>query len=403
MSKITVIALCIAIVASTFGCAVKPTPDMRLMFFSSLFTGAEQFENFNRISELLPTSPLKSSSRPHQFSNGEVIELPGSFAYNGKRTQTEKFLDETDTSSVFVLSNGQVRYEAYQLTGGREVKWLSMSVAKSFISALVGIALDEGYIDSIEDPITKYDPSLLGSAYDNVRIKDILQMSSGARWNEDYSDQESDIARLGLTLATGGSFDEFSRTLVREKKPGTFNLYNSTDTQVLGQLLAKATGRSISNYMQEKLWEPLGMESDAYWIVDGKGMEMAFAGLNATARDYAKLGELYLNNGRWEDKQVVPEAWVRDSVVPGASHLTVEALGYGLGYGYQWWLMDGDEGEYSAIGVYNQFIYVNPTHNLVIVKLSANSDYASTNEEASFRELETIEFFRSIRDQLVKQ
>lgn len=404
LKSIFSVSLLAALVAAS-GCAPQTEQEKkqeaRIAFFSSLFTGAEQYENFNRVKELVPTSSLAPSSDPYNFQEGVETELPQSFVYKGKTVSTEEFLDETDTSAVFVLKDGKVRNETYRLTGGRDVNWLSMSVAKSFISALVGIAVEEGQIKSIEEPVTLYAPSLLGSAYDNVRIKDILQMSSGAQWNEDYGDPDSDIGRLGVTLASGGSLNEFSGTLVREKEPGTRNLYNSTDTQVLGQLLVEATGRSITDYMQEKLWEPLGMESPAYWIVDDHGMEMTFGGLNATARDYAKLGELYRNGGRWGEKQIVPEAWAKASVVADAPHLTVEASEFGMGYGYQWWLLDSDEGEYSAVGVYNQFIYVNPTHDLVIVKLSANSDYASSNEESSYRELETVEFFRSVRDELV--
>lgn len=391
MNKVIVI-----LVLTLMGCVAKPIEEPEGSFFSTLFTGVEQYENFNRTSEFFPTSGLAASTEPYEFADGSMIEMPSNFWYEGKTVQTDGFLQGTDTSAVFVLKDGKVQYEDYSLTGGREVQWLSMSVAKSFISALVGIAIEEGHIGSIEESITKYIPSLVGSAYDNVRIKDVLQMSSGARWNEDYSDPESDIARLGLTLASGGSLNAFSATLVRDKEPGTINLYNSTDTQVLGQLITAATGRSVTDYMQEKLWQPLGMESSAYWITDKVGMEMAFGGLNATARDYAKLGQLYLDGGRWGDQQIVPEHWVKASVIADAPHLTVEKMGYGLGYGYQWWLMDGDEGEYSAIGVYNQFIYVNPTKGLVIVKLSANSEYGLTNEESSFRELETVEFFRAI-------
>jgi CubicO group peptidase (beta-lactamase class C family) len=391
MNKVIVI-----LVLTLMGCVAKPIEEPEGSFFSTLFTGVEQYENFNRTSEFFPTSGLAASTEPYEFADGSMIEMPSNFWYEGKTVQTDGFLQGTDTSAVFVLKDGKVQYEDYSLTGGREVQWLSMSVAKSFISALVGIAIEERHIGSIEESITKYIPSLVGSAYGNVRIKDVLQMSSGARWNEDYSDPESDIARLGLTLASGGSLNAFSATLVRDKEPGTINLYNSTDTQVLGQLITAATGRSVTDYMQEKLWQPLGMESSAYWITDKVGMEMAFGGLNATARDYAKLGQLYLDGGRWGDQQIVPEHWVKASVIADAPHLTVEKMGYGLGYGYQWWLMDGDEGEYSAIGVYNQFIYVNPTKGLVIVKLSANSEYGLTNEESSFRELETVEFFRAI-------
>ncbi|MEQ8691885.1 MAG: serine hydrolase [Pseudomonadales bacterium] len=393
--------LMIAVVAAA-GCAQEEPQqlDDGRQFFATLFTGAEQYENFNRISELLPTSTMTASSAPYDFPQGDEIDLPESFVYQGKPVSTESFLAETDTGAVLVLKNGVVRKEIYRLTGGRDVNWLSMSVAKSFISALVGIAIEEGHIRSIEEPVTLYVPDLRGSAYDNVRIKDILQMSSGARWNEDYSDPESDVGRLGETLVSGGSLNDFSATLVREVAPGARNLYNSTDTQVLGQLLVAATGRTISDYMQEKLWQPLGMESPGYWIVDGQGMEMAFGGLNATARDYAKLGQLYLNDGRWQGQQLVPEAWVKASIVADAPHLTVEASDFNMGYGYQWWLMDGDEGEYSAIGVYNQFIYVNPTRDLVVVKLSAFSDYAASADESSYRELESIEFFRAIGEQL---
>jgi len=389
------ICLCLALTA----CATEQADTAAARLFGSLFTGAEQYENFSRIAELVPTRKLDASTDPYTFPTGAPLTLPNAFIYENKSVATDTFLTDTDTAALLVLHNGQVRYERYWLTGGPQVNWLSMSVAKSFISALIGIAVQEQLIDNIQEPITRYVPSLAGSAYDNVRIKDILQMSSGAQWNEDYSDPESDVARLGAVLATGGSLNDFSATLVRDKAPGTNNHYNSTDTQVLGQLLVNATGRSITAYMQEKLWQPLGMESPAYWIVDGQGMEMAFAGLNATARDYAKLGELYRNQGNWQGQQLVPAAWTAASVVADAPHLKAPS-GYGLGYGYQWWLVDGDQGEYSAIGVYNQFIYVNPEHNLVVVKLSANSDYAQTNDESSFRELETIELFRAIAQQL---
>lgn len=373
----------------------------RAQFAATLFSGAEQYENFNRLAELYPVTTMEAAPESFDFPEGEAISLPASFTYKGQTVDTETFLAETDTSAVLVLQGGQVRFERYMLTGGRQVNWLSMSVAKSFISAAIGIAIEEGHIGSIEEPITKYAPSLAGSAYDGVRIKDILQMSSGARWNEDYSDPDSDINRFGRIMALGGSFNEFAATLRREHEPGTRNHYNSTDTQVLGMLLSNATGRSITDYMEEKLWKPLGMESDAYWLIDSSNMEMAFGGLNATARDYAKLGELYRNGGVWNGQQVVPAAWVAASVVADAPHLLAETkLAEGdpfpVGYGYQWWLPASTEGEFSAIGVYNQFIFVNPTRGIVIVKLSANSDYATSLDESAYREMETIEFFREI-------
>lgn len=400
MFNVKTLALGALVAGSLVACSNSQPSSEREQFFGTLFSGAEQAENFNRIKDIMPTTTLNAASVAYEFPTGSAIDLPATYKFRGQELATQAFLEETDTSALLVIKDGEVRYESYSLTGGREVNWLSMSVAKSFISALIGIAIGEGAIQSISDPVTQYIPSLRGSAYDGVRIKDILQMSSGAKWNEDYSDPNSDIGRLGVVLASGGSLNAFSTTLVRDKPPGTVNLYNSTDTQVLGQMLTNATGRSITDYMQEKLWEPLGMESPAYWIADGTGMEMAFGGLNATARDYAKLGELYRNGGRWGDKQILPADWVAVSVVADAPHLEVGASDFGMGYGYQWWLHDGDQGEYSAIGVYNQFIYVNPAEDLVIVKLSANSSYGMTIDEASYRENETIDFFRAIARQL---
>jgi len=399
VKKISLIVIMIVITGGTLFYVFNQKDVGRLAFIGTLFTGVEQYENFSRVAELFPVTTLNKSTHPYQFEDGEALSLPQEFIYGDKAISTETFLSETDTGGLFILHQGKTRFEEYYLTGGRSVNWLSMSVAKSFISALLGIAVEEGKIESIEDPITKYVPKLIGSGYENVRIKDIMQMSSGARWNEDYGDPESDINRMGRIMAIGGSLNDFATTLTNEREPGTFNLYNSTDTQTLGMLLTKATGRSVTDYMQEKLWEPLGMESPAYWMIDDENMEMVFGGLNATARDYAKLGELYRNKGLWNGKQIVSSDWIEASTTPDAPHLMPgdnPNSDFPLGYGYQWWIMDGTQHEYAAIGVYNQFIYVNPTHEVVIVKLSANSDYASTSDESSFRELETIEFFRAI-------
>lgn len=371
---------------------------------ATLFSGAEQYENFNRMHEMFPSAEMTPAETVFEFGTGTSVTMPTSFTYKGQVVDTQTFLSDTDTAALLVLKDGNVVFEEYWLTGGRDVTWLSMSVAKSFVSALVGIAVSEGDIESIQDPVTTYVPELAESAYAGVSIKDVLQMSSGARWNEDYSDQNSDINRFGRIFALGGSMNEFAGTLERERAPGTYNLYNSADTQVLGMLLVNATGRSITEYMQEKLWQPLGAESRAHWLLDSERMEMAFGGLNATARDYAKIGELYRLGGRFNGRQIVPTEWVSASVTPDAPHLMPgkdnPASDFELGYGYQWWIPEGDEGEYSAIGVYNQFVFVNPTRGTVIVKLSANSDYGVSNDESSYREIETIEFFRAINESL---
>ncbi len=367
----------------------------------NLYSGQPQHENFSRMKDLFPVGTLDPARSPHPFPTGNAIDLPDAFEFEGMTRPTKDFIGATDTSAILVLKKGEILFEKYALTGGPEVQWISWSVAKSFVSALVGIAVDEGLIADIEDPIDGYVPNLTGSAYGGVRIKDVLQMSSGARWNEDYSDPDSDINRFAAAITGGMGLDDFVAGMVRATEPGSLCQYNSADTQALGLLLVHSTGRSVTQYMQEKLYEPMGMESPGYWLLDSKGLEMAFGGLNMTARDFAKMGELFRNGGNWKGKQLVPEAWVKASIRPDAPHLQKGRVLVGghvlpLGYGYQWWVPEGDRGEFSAIGVYNQFIYVDPTRGVVIVKLSANRAYGTSTDEATNREMETIAFLRDV-------
>jgi CubicO group peptidase (beta-lactamase class C family) len=381
----------------------EATPEQNVTL--NLYSGEPQHQVFPRLKELLRTTPMKPAAKAFQFPEGERIDLPARYEFEGVSKSTAAFIEATDTSAVLALKGGEVRFEQYWLTGGRDVHWISWSVAKSFVSALVGIAMEEGLIESIDTPITRYVDSLKGSAYDGVSIKNVLQMSSGARWNEDYSDATSDVHRLGAVMAGDTSLATFVASIVRETEPGSVCQYNSADTQALGLLLVEATGRSIAGYMQEKICEPLGMESPGYWLVDTAGMEMVLGGLILTARDFAKIGELYRNKGRWNGAQIVPEDWVESSVKPDSPHLQVGSVIVGghvlpLGYGYQWWVPEGNCGEFSAIGVYNQFVYVDPSRDVVIVKLSANRSYGTSPNESENQEMETIEFLRAIAGEM---
>ena len=390
----------IALVSVTLlvtACSKDPQEE-RLSWASSLFTGVDQYQNFNRVYEFFPTSELIPSNTPLIFEHGPSIELPSHFIFQDNLINVNEYLSRTDVTALLILKDGKIRYENYWLTGGKSVKWLSASVAKSFISALIGIAIDQGYINSVDDAVTVYVPQLKDSAYDGVRIKDILQMSSGAAWNEDYSDPNSDINRSVRIFALGGSLDEFTASLKNEKKPGTFNRYNSTDTQVLGMLLREATGISVTQYMQKMLWDPIGAEDNAYWLLDSENMEVAYGGFNATARDYAKLGELYRLEGNINGTQIVPSNWIQASITPDAAHLMPgenTLSDYPLGYGYQWWIPD-DSGDFMAIGVYNQFIYVSPQNNVVAVQLSANNIYGTNEELSTLSEFESISFLQAI-------
>ncbi|WP_456696210.1 serine hydrolase domain-containing protein [Aeromicrobium sp. P5_D10] len=366
-----------------------------------LFTGAPQHENFNRMAQLLPSTQMPPSSSPRPWRVGSPVSAPETFEGAGTTKSFEDFFAETDTAALLMIEDGEIRYERYALTGGIDVPWISMSVAKSFVSTLVGIALEEGYVTSLDQPISDYITVQPGSAYDGVSIKDVLRMSSGARWNEDYADPDSEVFGLNAAMAGIGALEDLVAAMVRESEPGTVCRYNSGETQALGLLVIKATGRTLSDYMHEKLVEPLGFEAPSYWMIDAAGVEQAFACLNATARDFARLGDLFLNRGAIDGRQIVSEQWVKAATTwddpmraPGMPIVGSDRVD--LGYGYQWWLPGGDDGEFSAMGVYNQLVYVDPTRRRVVVKLSANRAYGTTSDEATNRNEESVEFVRAL-------
>lgn len=366
-----------------------------------LFDGKPKFEAFCRMQEIVNVRRMAAAQTPFEFGEGPRMELPESYDHFGVNKSLQSLFEATHTSALLVLQDGAVRCEKYWLTGGRDVQWLSMSVAKSFISALVGIAESEGLIKQLDDSIDGYVHRLRDTAFEGVSIKQVLQMSSGARWREDYADPSSEISRMGLAFGPDGSLDAFMATMVREYDPGTVCQYSSGDTQALGMLLRAVTGGSIADYMQEKLCEPLGMESPGYWVIDSEGMEAAFAGTLLTARDFARIGELYRLGGAWGGRQIVPGDYVAASISWDAPHLApgrplVGGHGFPLGYGYQWWIPAGDRGEFSAIGVYNQYVYVDPSRDIVIVKLSANPAYGTSHSDEDNKDEETIFGFRAI-------
>jgi len=360
-----------------------------------LFGGGSQVENFRETSTIYPVRVIRRSSRPVPLEAGPSIEPPSCFAFEGREIDTAGFLAEMETTGLLVLKDDRLVFERYWLGYDETTQAASWSVGKSFVSALVGVAIDEGAIGSIEDDVARYAPELRGGAYDGVRLKDVLQMSSGAKWNEDYSDPDSDINRWLRLFEEGGSIDAFAASSVRGCDPGTLCRYNTTDTHVLGMVVRGATGRSLTEYLREKLWDSLGAEADAFWVVDSTGVELAGGGLNATLRDYARLGVLYLNGGVWNGRRIVSEDWVRASVTPDAPHVMPSPGS--SGYGLQWWVPDLS-GAYTAIGVYNQFVWVDPRTHTVIAKTSAFRRYAADLQPQSYRVADHFALFRAIAD-----
>lgn len=371
----------------------------------ALYTGAPQHHNFCHMMDLFPSREMAASDTPVDWPAGTDIALPETFEFEGRQRPAAAFMADTDTSALLVLQNGKVRFEDYYLTGGRDVAWISWSMAKSFVSALVGVAIGEGLIGSVGESISDYVPKLTGSAYDGVAIKHVLAMSSGARWSEDYSDPDADVHKLSAVMAGANTLDNFVAGMQRDRAPGTLCQYNSADTQALGMLLAHATGSDIADYMHRKLCAPLGMTKPSYWLLDTAGRELALGGLCMTARDFAKIGELFRNHGRFADQQILSADWVATSTKPTGDHQQAGKVIVGghvlpLGYGDQWWVPAGNRGEFSAIGVYNQFVFVDPSRDAVVVKLSANRAYGTSPDEAVNREMETVEFLRAVCAQL---
>ena len=338
--------------------------------------------NFRSASETFPTYTLDAPEETLPFNRRDDLTLPETYEYNGETRSLSDLLERTYTTGFLVAVDDTIISEHYFLGEQAGDRHIMFSVSKSVVSAALGIALSEGVFDSIEDPITKYLPELNGSGYEGVRIKDILQMSSGVYFNEDYNDPFSDVNQMGLTIATGGSLNSFATGLERQWEPGTYNNYVSVDTHVLGMLLVKQTGKTLSDYVAEKIWQPMGAEFDGKWLTDGVGMEMAMGGFNMALRDMARVGRLYLNMGELNGKRIVPVEWVTASITPDAPHLMPgsDASSNPFGYGYQWWIPEEPHGDFYAAGIYYQYIYIDPTTGVIVAKTSADKKFTDPNE-----------------------
>lgn len=347
---------------------------------ATLFDRGVISQHFTHMTAVFPSVPVAPAAAPRPLPAGAPLALPARFTAFGQAHDVVAYLRATGTDGLIVLQDGNVVFEQYYQGHDAASPHISWSLAKSTISAMIGIALRDGAIRGVDDPVERYAPQLRGTAYAGVPLKAVLQMSSGVAFNENYDDDNADVVRLARTLVLGGSFNAYARKLKKEFPPGTHRHYSSFDTQVLAMVLEGATGRRLPAYMQDKLWRPLGAEQEARWLVDSEGMAMGFGGLNAVLRDYARFGQLYLDKGRVDGREVVPAAWIRESLDMDAPHLLPRAgqrNELGIGYGYQWWIPEDAARDYMGIGVYNQFIYVAPATRTVVVKLSANPDYTA--------------------------
>lgn len=279
------------------------------------------------------------------------------------------FIVAQQVAGVLVIQNGAVRLERYGLGQTAGSRWTSFSVAKSVTSTLVGAAIKDGSITSLDALVTNYVTDLRGTAYDGVTVRQLLTMSSGVAWNENYTDPNSDLVRFthytpvpGLDANVG-----FARTLHREATPGTKWLYKTIESNLLGTLVIAATGKPLATYLSEKIWSRYGMEHDAAWLTDHVGHEQGGAGLQATLRDFGRYGQLVLDDGVVNGVSIVPAGWYAS-----ATHKQYDIGVAGSGYGYQWWTYDAGSSE--ARGIFGQLVFIDPARKLVIVFLSAWND-----------------------------
>jgi len=337
------------------------------------WTSVERAFGFAHWDQIFPARTVARGAQVHPLPEGAPLPT---FASGEGARQLRRNFDDFQLAGIVVLYDGKLRLEQYAPGYSATGRWVSFSLAKSLTSTLVGAALADGAIASVDDTVTRYIPELRGSAYDDVTVRQLLTMSSGVRWNEDYADPQADVYRLYSAPIDPGADATVSymRKLARDDAPGSKWHYNTGETNLVGVLVARATGKTLATYASEKIWARYGMESDASWMLDRTGHEHGGCCIQATTRDYARFGQFVLEGARIDGRSIVTDGWVE-----AATHKQVDIGQPGFGYGYQWWTRD--TGTFNALGIYGQQIHVDPGRRLVIAINSAWRA-ASVTEEA---------------------
>lgn len=341
-------------------------PTDRNVLFWDEETRTAAFRAMDRFPALAEARVIEAGEATYPLPDGEPLDL-GDF-------DLDAFMEQQKAASIVVVLDGEVVLERYGLDFDAEGRWTSFSAAKSLTSTLVGAAIADGYIESLDEPVTKYIPELEGSGYDGVTIRQLLTMSSGVRWNEDYQDPQSDVALFNEHESSEEGVDalvDYMRQLPREAEPGTRWLYNTGETNMIGVLVRNATGKNLADYLSEKVWAPFGMEQDATWLLSSSGSEISGCCIQASTRDMARFGLFAMGGGMAGGERVVPEGWFEEATTP-----VFDTGKYGRGYAYQWWTYP--EGAYAASGLFGQGIFVDPARNLVI---ASNSNWRNSNGE----------------------
>jgi CubicO group peptidase (beta-lactamase class C family) len=332
-----------------------------------LFWSVEQrdagFRTMDRIPILAKANVIAKGDTVYPLPAGEPLKIG---------MDVDAYMKAQRTAGLVILQDGKVRMEKYGLDFTAQGKWTSFSVAKSFTSTMVGAAIKDGYIKSIDDKVSAYIPDLKGSAYDDVTIKQLLTMTSGVKWNEDYTDPKSDVALFNLHKAEKGMdvTVSYMRKLPREAPAGTKWVYKTGETNLIGVLVSSATKKTLSSYLSEKVWAPFGMEQDATWLLGSTGHEISGCCIQASTRDYARFGAFIMGGAKINGVGILPDDWL----APATSKQADIGMA-GKGYGYQWWTYD--DGSFAAQGIFGQGIFIDPKRNLVI---ASNSNWPKATD-----------------------
>lgn len=327
------------------------------------WTQAQRDARLRTMYQRFPSDRAEHGTSVHELPAGAPLRIDG----RDGQAWLADYMAKYHVAGVMVLQDGRVRAKRYALGFTPEQRWTSFSVAKSVTSVLLGVALQQGDIRSLDDRLDAYIPELRGSAYAGVTVEQLLTMTSGVRWNEDYADAKSDVAQMYLGACVDGEAHvlTYLKRQPRQWPAGTHWNYNTAETDLLGILVQRATRQSLAAYLSRTIWKPYGMASDAYWIKDEcDGSDTGGSGLSATLADYARFGEFMLGGGRINGKPVIAPAWLAGAT---REHAATDAPD--RGYGFLWWT--DTDGSYAAIGIFGQMIYVDPARKLVIAQVAS--------------------------------
>jgi CubicO group peptidase (beta-lactamase class C family) len=340
---------------------------------------------YSHFGELFSSRPVGRASTPWLFKRAPEPAI--SYNFKSERLSIENYLGRNPTTGLLIVKDDTILYEHYQYARTDRDRFLSQSMAKTITAMLIGIAVSENKIRSIDDEVLTYVPGLANTEYGKTSIRDLLHMSSGVAFTEKY-DGSDDVAKLARDLFVEPGKDPAAAVAqfnTRIAPPGTTWHYASAETEILGLVLRAAIGEPVADYLHERIWQAIGTEADASWAIDGTGQEITFCCFNAVLRDYARLGRLLAHDGAWEGRQIIPRQWLLDAttVPPSHAYLAPGATIQYFGYGFQVWLLPGEQRRFALLGIRGQMILVDPASKLVMVHTAVRnnpSDPASNAE-----------------------